>query len=103
MASWSIVSTIKATEEKVLAFAAHHLSLGADHLFLFFDDPEQPVPAALATQGVASSVTREAIWVVGCLAVHDPGRHEHIGIRAAGEHVALTGRSADKAVFARTT
>lgn len=47
MASWAVVSTIKAPEEKVLAFAAHHLSLGADHLWLFFDDPTQPIPAPL--------------------------------------------------------
>lgn len=48
MPSWSLVSTIKAPEEKVLAFAAHHLSLGAEHLWLFFDDPAQPIPTALA-------------------------------------------------------
>lgn len=47
MASWSIVSTMKAPEDKVLAFVAHHLSLGADHLWLYFDDPEQPIPALL--------------------------------------------------------
>jgi hypothetical protein len=48
MATWGLVSTIKAPEEKVLAFAAHHLSLGADHLWLYFDDPDQPVPQPLA-------------------------------------------------------
>jgi hypothetical protein len=47
MASWGLVSTVKAPEEKILAFAAHHLSLGADHLWLYFDDPDQPVPAPL--------------------------------------------------------
>ena len=40
MASWSLVATVKAPEEKVLAFAAHHLSLGANHLWLYFDDPD---------------------------------------------------------------
>lgn len=49
MASWDIVSTMKAPEEKILAFAAHHLALGADHLWLFFDDPDQPIPQALAS------------------------------------------------------
>jgi hypothetical protein len=48
MASWSLVATVKAPEEKVLAFAAHHLSLGADHLWLYFDDPDQPIPQPLA-------------------------------------------------------
>jgi len=47
MASWSLVATVKAPEEKVLAFAAHHLSLGADHLWLYFDDPDQPIPQPL--------------------------------------------------------
>jgi hypothetical protein len=48
MATWAVVSTMKAAEDKVLAFAAHHLSLGADHLWLYFDDPDQPIPAPLA-------------------------------------------------------
>lgn len=48
MASWSLVATVKAPEDKVLAFAAHHLSLGADHLWLYFDDPDQPIPDPLA-------------------------------------------------------
>ena len=48
MSSWAVVATMKAPEEKVLAFAAHHLSLGADHLWLFFDDPAQPIPEPLA-------------------------------------------------------
>jgi hypothetical protein len=47
MASWAVVTTMKAPEEKVLAFAAHHLSLGADHLWLYFDDPGQLIPEPL--------------------------------------------------------
>lgn len=47
MASWGLVATVKAPEDKVLAFAAHHLSLGADHLWLYFDDPDQPIPQPL--------------------------------------------------------
>lgn len=47
MASWGVVSTVKATEEKVLAFVAHHLALGADQVWLYFDDPAQPIPALL--------------------------------------------------------
>lgn len=67
MASWSIVSTMKADEEKVLAFAAHHLSLGADHLFLFFDDPKQPAPAALATHPrVTVTLCDDAHWELAC-------------------------------------
>lgn len=47
MTGWDVVSTIKAPTDQVLAFAAHHLSLGADHLWLFFDDPTAEMPALL--------------------------------------------------------
>lgn len=63
MASWGLVATIKAPEEKVLAFAAHHLSLGAEHLWLYFDDPETPVPAALASHPrVTVTLCDDAHW-----------------------------------------
>lgn len=39
---WGLVSTVKAPVEQVLAFAAHHLSLGAARLWLYFDDPADP-------------------------------------------------------------
>jgi hypothetical protein len=48
MATWSLVSTVKAPEEKVLAFVAYHLTLGVDRIWLFFDDPAQPIPEPLA-------------------------------------------------------
>lgn len=67
MASWSVVSTLKAPEEKVLAFVAHHLSLGADHLWLYFDDPAQPVPDSLAAHPrVTVTLCDEAHWVDAC-------------------------------------
>jgi hypothetical protein len=47
MASWSLVATVKAPEAKVLAFVAHHLSLGVDHIWIYFDDPDDPTAAAL--------------------------------------------------------
>ena len=63
MASWGLVATIKAPEEKALAFAAHHLSLGADHLWLFFDDPESPIPAALANHPrITATLCDAAHW-----------------------------------------
>lgn len=63
MATWSLVATVKAPEEKVLAFAAYHLSLGADHLWLYLDDPEQPVPALLASHPrVTVTLCDEAHW-----------------------------------------
>lgn len=48
MAGWSLVATIKAPAEQILAFAAHHLMLGVDHLWLYFDEPLAQVPAPLA-------------------------------------------------------
>lgn len=48
MVSWGLVATVKAPKEKVLAFVAHHLALGADHVWIYFDDPEDPAHAALS-------------------------------------------------------
>lgn len=63
MASWGLVSTVKAPEEKVLAFVAHHLSLGADHIRIFFDDPETPIPAPLSNHPrVTVTLCDEAHW-----------------------------------------
>lgn len=63
MASWSLVATIKAPEEKVLAFAAHHLSQGAEHLWLYFDDPSQPVSEPLARHPrVTVTLCDDAHW-----------------------------------------
>ena len=42
MSSWGLVATVKAPEEELLAFVAYHLSLGANRLWLYFDDPEDP-------------------------------------------------------------
>lgn len=64
MAGWGVVSTMKAPEDKVLAFAAHHLSLGADHLWLFFDDPSQPIPRPLADHPrVTVTLCDENHWI----------------------------------------
>lgn len=63
MAGWSLVATIKAPEEQILAFAAHHLTLGADRLCLYFDDPETPIPAPLANHPrVTITLCDDAYW-----------------------------------------
>ena len=67
MASWAVVTTMKAPEEKVLAFAAHHLSLGADHLWLFFDDPAQAIPEPLTRHPrVTVTLCDEDHWLRAC-------------------------------------
>lgn len=44
---WGIVTTVKAPVDQVLAFVAHHLTLGPEHIWVHFDDPEAPGPEAL--------------------------------------------------------
>jgi Glycosyl transferase family 2 len=67
MATWSLVATVKATEEKILAFAAYHLSLGVDHIWLFFDDPAQPIPAPLAEHPrVTITLCDDDHWMHAC-------------------------------------
>lgn len=39
---WGICTTVKAPAAQVQAFAAYHLSLGAAHIWLHFDDPDDP-------------------------------------------------------------
>jgi hypothetical protein len=63
MPSWAIVATVKAPEEKVLAFVAHHLSLGAARIFLYFDDPEDPAFSALVRHArVSTTRCTETYW-----------------------------------------
>jgi hypothetical protein len=63
MPSWAVVATVKAPEEKVLAFVAHHLSLGAARVFLYFDDPDDPAMAAVSNLSrVTATRCTEAYW-----------------------------------------
>jgi Glycosyl transferase family 2 len=71
MPSWAVVATVKAPEEKVLAFVAHHLSLGAAHIFLYFDDPDDPARIAVARLSrVDATSCTEGYWT------DRGGRHE---------------------------
>lgn len=45
---WGIVTTLSAPAEQVLAFVAHHLDLGAQRIWLHFDDPDDPAAALLS-------------------------------------------------------
>lgn len=40
MATWGLSATIKAPRDEVLAFAAHHLDLGAHRLYIYLDAPD---------------------------------------------------------------
>lgn len=46
MADWGICTTVKAPYAEVEAFVAYHLSIGAAHIWLHFDDPDDPAAAA---------------------------------------------------------
>ncbi len=61
--SWSVVSTVREPLPLVLAFACHHLSLGAQTVHLFFDDPDDPATPILATiPGVEVTLCDAAHW-----------------------------------------
>lgn len=63
MVSWGLVTTVRAPEEQVLAFIAHHLSLGAAHLWLFFDDPADPAfPRIAGLPRVTATLCTDAYW-----------------------------------------
>lgn len=47
MTAWGIAATVKAPAEQVLAFVAHHLSLGAAEITICLDDPADPVAGQL--------------------------------------------------------
>ncbi len=40
--TWAIATTLKCTVKQTVAFVNYYLNLGANHIFLFFDDPEDP-------------------------------------------------------------
>ena len=63
MTGWGVCTTLNATREQVLAFVAHHLDLGADHIWLHFDDPDAPA-ADLAMRLPRTTVIRcdAAYW-----------------------------------------
>jgi hypothetical protein len=71
MANWGLVATVKAPADQVLAFVAHHLSLGAQRIWLYFDDPDDPAFArASSLPGVTATRCTDAYWAAR------RGRHE---------------------------
>jgi Glycosyl transferase family 2 len=63
MVSWGLVATVKAPEPQVLAFVAHHLSLGAARLWLYFDDPDDPaIPSLRAVPSVTVTPCTADYW-----------------------------------------
>ena len=61
--SWSVVSTIRAPEYQVNEFLEHYVGLGADKVYVFFDDPQYATYDVERFAGkVISFVCNEAYW-----------------------------------------
>ncbi len=65
MAAWGICATVKAPVEQVLAFVAHHLSLGAAEITLCLDDPEDPAFPLLADLPDVTPIRCDGEWWAG--------------------------------------
>ena len=64
MANWGICTTVKAPLAEVEAFVAYHLSIGAGHVWLHFDDPDDPTAAAFdGHPKITVTKCDEAYWV----------------------------------------
>jgi len=68
--TWGIVATVDEPPQLVVAFAAHHLALGASEIHLYLDRPDADAQRLLATlAGVRVTVCDDAYW-----ADNPPGR-----------------------------
>jgi len=72
--TWGIVATVAEPAPLVLAFVAHHLTLGADEIHLYLDDPDDPVGNKL--EGIPNvHITRcDSTYWRGTIS-HRPKRH----------------------------
>ncbi|WP_045391903.1 glycosyltransferase family 2 protein [Falsirhodobacter sp. alg1] len=73
MAEWGICTTAKAPLPKLKAFLVHHLSLGAAHIWLHLDDPEDPALAALSGLDRVTAISCDAAY----WGRHRPARHQN--------------------------
>jgi hypothetical protein len=72
---WGLCATIKAPADQVRAFVAHHLALGAAHLWLHFDDPADPAMASVAgAPRVTAVACDDAYWAA--LNGRRPNKHQ---------------------------
>lgn len=59
---WGVASTVLAPVAQVMAFAAHHLALGASRVWLHFDDPLDAAADALDGQDRITIIRCDAAW-----------------------------------------
>lgn len=62
MTAWGVCATVRATGNQLLAFAGHHLSIGAAHVWLHFDDPDDPALPVLSSLPRVSAIRCDAVW-----------------------------------------
>lgn len=58
--SWSVVCTVRTTPAMAHLFVQHYLSLGADQIFLFHDDPRQAF--GIEEANVRTTICDDAWW-----------------------------------------
>lgn len=64
---WGVATTLQAPADQVLAFVAHYLDLGAQRIWLHFDDPADPAADLLAGRaGINVIRCDEAYWHEVC-------------------------------------
>ncbi len=62
--SWGVVATVKAPAKDILNFVAHHLELGATHLWIYLDAPNPNAKAQLKAHPQVTPVsTGENYWI----------------------------------------
>jgi hypothetical protein len=75
MTDWGICTTIKAPPEQVQAFVAHHLGLGAAHIWLHFDDPDDPAADLFDHPQITTIRCTDAYWMD--MMGKRPGKHQN--------------------------
>ncbi|MFN3825535.1 MAG: glycosyltransferase family 2 protein [Pseudorhodobacter sp.] len=73
---WGLCATLKAPVDQVRAFVAHHLGLGAAHLWLFFDDPDDPAFDAVAGLDRVTATRCDMAYWTGLINKR-PDRHQN--------------------------
>lgn len=63
-----ITTTIRATKRELKEFVNYHLNIGIDHIFLFFDNPnDENISLFIVNEQVTTTVCTTAHWVsLGC-------------------------------------
>ena len=72
---WGICTTVKAPLEQVQAFAAYHLNLGATHIWLHFDDPDDPAAQHFNHPQITTTLCSTTYWMD--LIGKRPERHQN--------------------------